>query len=367
VSQISSQATRIAVLILYLVLTNSCKVGTSFTNEYRQNHDGTISVEIPEVFELVNIGYALTENGQKHPWMVKKDQYFDKVVAYFKDYSGHELIKVLNDQVAKSYSYYYQERDNAYGFRFSGNKIVKTNYGNLHGSRTIKSNIRLWEDFAEKSNFKDFYKSNNEYYEELRKDIHQYAPISQMWQWLESKFPKIEYSSYKIVVSPLIKGSHSTARVADGDFSECIMFVSDASPKPEKYTESIWEGKYSRVIFTEIDHNYVNPTSSKFRSQIKEAMDHWQDWNDQKQGYKDSQATFNEYMTWSIYTLYLYEHFSASDFQRLKSDMETFMMEYRGFIRFREFNEMLLELYKQEPLRPIEEFYSPMIEWIGNR
>jgi Domain of unknown function (DUF4932) len=354
------------ILILLLTLSISCKVSTSFTGEYRKTHTGKIVVEVPEVFELVNIGYALTENGQNHPWMVKKNPYFDKVVTYFKDFSDHELIQKLNDQVSDSYYYYFQERDNAYDFRFSGDKIVRTNYGNLHGSRTIKKDLRLWEDFAKKSKFREFYHSNRTYYEELKKDIDQYAPVRQMWQWLENKFPGIKYDSYKIVTSPLIRGSHSTARVADGDFSECIMFVSDATPKPEKYTESIWQGKYSRIIFTEIDHNYVNPTTSKFRDQISKAMADWENWNEQKQGYTSAQTTFNEYMTWAVYTLYLYDNYSDTDFARLKGDMEDFMVSYRGFNRFREFNQLLLELYQEQPYSPIESFYNPVIEWINN-
>lgn len=101
------------------------------------------------------------------------------------------------------------------------------------------------------------------------KALPQLLPVRPMWTWLEREFPNTRYQSYRIVLSPLIGGSHSTQRYFAEDgakvFGENVMFVCgtahlDAIPT---LGEKQKEGLMSGIVFTEIDHNYVNPATEK--------------------------------------------------------------------------------------------------------
>src|SRR5690606_2091926 len=132
----------------------------------------------------------------------------------------------------------------------------------------------LVEDFARQSGFRKFYKSNAAYYARQIKRQKELMPVRNMWQWLEEKFPGTKYQSYKIVFSPLIGGSHSTqnfvAYYEDSFFKESVMFVCgpDRYDQSAELSEKQKEGLLSGIVFTEIDHNYVNRVSYKFRKTI---------------------------------------------------------------------------------------------------
>ncbi|MBI5217644.1 MAG: DUF4932 domain-containing protein [Bacteroidia bacterium] len=363
----------VAVFGLLIFLFSSCQVAyflfhpkVKFTDAYIKSQDHQFTVETPEIFELVNVAYALSENGQKHPWMVnKKKNYYNEVRNYFAAYTTHPLILKLNKKVKKDYQYYFEERDNAYGYEFSNDKIVTNNYKNLHGIHTIGADLDLWEDFAKESKYKRFYEFHKEYYQQVIANIKKLLSLNRMWAWLENKFSN-KYNSYKIVVSPLIYGSHSTSRVMDKDFIECIMFVSDAERDTSRYKPEVFQGLYARVVFTEIDHNYVNPVSEKFKKQIKTAMRDLNAWNNGKQGYDNTQMTFNEYMTWAVFSLYLKDNYLKDDFDAVNNKTVDMMVNYRGFTKFSEFDKKLLELYEKNP-ENIEGLYPEIINWMNSR
>lgn len=333
-----------------------------FSKTKTENNTIESEIAIHEVIELVHIAYSITETGKKHKWFIKKNnKYYKEVLEHFGQFNSHELIEKINALMIKNYSYAICQRSNAFVFIFDENNIIKNNYDEFYKTGSIQKEISLWEDFAMKSNFRSFYQSHSEYYDSIIQETHQFLPIESMWKWLENKFPSQHYDSYKIAISPLIGGTHNTIR----NKRECIMFVSDASPKPNKYSDEIWKGKYSRVVFTEIDHNYVNPISNKYSKHINKVMNDWTSWNNQKQeSYNNPISTFNEYMTWAVFTLYLYDNYDTADFILLHESMEDFMLDYRGFNKFKEFNQALLGIYKKSESKNIEELYPQIISWM---
>jgi len=122
-----------------------------------------------------------------------------------------------------------------------------------------------------------------------------------------------------------------------------------------------------REIFTEIIHNYVNPVSDNYIDEIGKAIPDYKQWNKQKNGYSSSISTFNEYMTWAIFSLYVMDNYQNNYLDEIISFQEDFMVAHRKFIFFKEFNQQLMELYTNMENKTqkiaIEDFYPAMLKW----
>lgn len=344
-----------------------------FSDAYIQKQKGKYKVYAPKVHELVNIAIALTEVGAKDNNMIPKGfDYYERVMAYFEPYKSHPLIDSLNNHITeaygmsgKTYEYYYNIRMNANIYSYKDGKIVNDSpYKRMSfGEDNYLNNLLpLLEDFSEKSKFNEFYKANETYYKSLIDDYYKLVPVDKMWQWIENKF-LVKHDSYKIYFSPLVGGAHSTKTFKDNGFSETLMFVNGPT-LPDQYSEKEKEAILSRIVFTEIDHNYVNPTTNKY-PEINSLLKPLNCWNKSEQGYGSSYATFNEYMTWSVFTLYLYDNFNEEVFNKRNTALENFMMsKSRGFIKFKSFNRYVLDWYKKNPNVSLEKLYPEVIQWI---
>lgn len=338
-----------------------------FTKDYRKQNKGKYKVLSPKVLELVNVCIALTEVSEKDNNLTfKLSDYYKKVIRHFEPYKNQPLIDSLNTNLKKNRNdYYYNIIMNANMYSFDGDKIVnETTFNRMGfgGSDYLKELLPLLEDFTKKSDFHTFYNENKEYYQSLINDYTKLVPVDKMWKWLEVKFP-IKHDSYKVYFSPLVNGMHSTQHFEDNGFSETTMHV-NAPILVENFSDKEKEAILSRIIFTEIDHNYVNPTTDKF-TELTSLLTPLSCWNSNVDWYNNSYAIFNEYMTWAVFTLYLYDNFDKEIFERRNKAIEDFMIsKNRGFIKYKEFNSFVLNWYKKNPEASLEELYPPVIEWI---
>jgi len=131
----------------------------------------------------------------------------------------------------------------------------------------------------------------------------------------------------------------------------------------ENYPDTSKEAKLTRIVFTEIDHNYVNPATNKF-SEINEIMQPLECWNKGAQAYGNSYATFNEYITWVVFTLNLYDNFDTKIFNKHNKEEADFMQNGRGITRFHAFNNFVLNWYKKNQNKSLTELYPVVVEWI---
>jgi hypothetical protein len=256
----------------------------------------------------------------------------------------------------------------ACGFYFDEqNKIVKDEtYNQLNWSHKnyidpLRSDL---EDFSSQTGFREFYQSQREYYNRLIEMMTDQMPIDRQWKWLEDRFPD-KYDYYKITFSPLVNGSHSTNNFETDDFKETIMFICGPI-EGQKFPEKIKEGLMTRVVFTEIDHNYVNPISDKFEKEIDRAFKDRSEWTSGKdsKNYGSPVSVFNEYMTWSVFNLYALDTYGEEDFKIINDRVELQMTEWRGFSKFKEFNQRLLYLYKNKAEgENMVDLFPKILEW----
>jgi len=335
-----------------------------FDAAYVAAQQGRVTIEIPEVYELANIALAITPEGLNRPGLIEKEGlYYQRVLDHFLPYKDHPLIATINYTDIRDY---YGFRENSFAYSFEGDAITDGGqYANIRPPNLFAEHRALVEDFAKVSRFKEFYRANTTFYQEQVDTYQVKIPIRNMWSWLEERFPN-RYNSYKIVFSPLIGGSHSTVRFTDNGLAETVMFVSGPERYGKPVSPAIEAGLLARVVFTEIDHNYVNPVTETYKEQVDSAFSKLQVWAaPEKTGlYPTSRSIFNEYMTWAVFILYIHDTEEPAVAQAVTDRTVEQMVEMRGFVQFRSFSEQLLKLYREQKAgQTLVDVYPEILAW----
>lgn len=360
-------------LMLLLLCSNTLfaqQKNANFKAHYIAEHAQKCSYEILEVQELAHIIIALTPQGAKDSVMISHNTaYYTAVLAHFSKYKNEKIVQDFQKILDKNNLKYYDIKMSACGFYFENDKIIRdTIYKTMNWQRKrsfIQPFLQKMQDFALKTGFRNFYKKHQSHYDSLATTVETKADVQAEWQWLAQHFTS-RYDSYRVLFSPLSAGMHSTRNFENNNFRQAVMFVSAPHDNP-KFNKNVNKAQAMRLIFTEIDHNYVNPCSDIYIKKIKKAFHDKQKWANKKvfyRNYTTEYKIFNEYMTWAVFNLYAYDHFSASDFQVINHDVESIMTNYRGFINFHDFNQKLLDLYKKRPPNtPILALYPAILDW----
>ena len=346
-----------------------------FSEEYIALHKGKFDVVVPEVHELANIIVAISKIGQEDSNMVDMTtDYYKEVLAHFLPFKDHKAIELMNDNITavfdnESYWYYYAMKMNACGYLYNDNDeivddgiIGKMGFGNEDDP--FVKHKEIFEDFALKSNFRTFYADHKGYYNSLITTYRELNPIDKMQNWLEGKF-NFKYGNYLVTFSPLVGGAHSTQQFADNGFKQTVMFVCRSEYSEDN--RNIDEMLNSRVVFTEIDHNFVNPTTDKYVDRVNEVFSVREKWADDEvngaSAYDSPYAVFNEYMTFALFSLYCIENFPSDDVKTYIPRMERMMTKHRGFINFDAFNQELIRIYESNPAITVDDIYVQMFDW----
>jgi hypothetical protein len=336
-----------------------------FSDQYIAANKGKWSLEIPEVQELVHIVMAITPTGIADSNLVDHTtEYYQKVLAHFGKFKNEKIVQWINRELPQRYPYLKMD---ACGFYFNAaDSIVKDQtYDQLSWTQnSIEGYIPELRQFAIRTSFRKFFRDNASYYEELGSLMRKQLTIDKQWQWLEHKF-SLRYDNYRITFSPLVYGSHSTNRFEGNNFNQTIMFICGPVTH-QRYNANVTEGFMTRVVFTEIDHNYVNPASDYYSDVIYSIFSDRSKWTAGKDSdhYEDALSVFNEYMTWAVFTLYAMDTYPAADFRIINERTEMQMVDRRGFCNYKAFNAKLMELYRAPNApRLIADLYPAILEW----
>jgi hypothetical protein len=307
----------------------------------------TVHVEIPEVYELANVILALTDYQQLAPHTVLRSAYLDEVIAHFGPHRSHPVVTRLNSRLtsggAWNYDAYFGFRENSYAYAFDGSRLIRHSAQRPWGGTDVfASELAQVEDFAVRSGFRDFFAAHRDLYADQMELYPRIVRTDRMWFWLEGAFPA-RYDRYRIVFSPLIYGSHSTYRPTGA--RETVMFIAGPNILPETTPEPIRTAELERLVFTEIDHNYVNPVTDLYRDRVSHIISDLSAWNRDPRNYRSATATFNEYMTWAVFNLYARDAYDSTTFAGYRETVIRNMVGGRGFPKFREFEQAVTDLY----------------------
>jgi hypothetical protein len=349
----------------------------NFNNEYVKNNNDKTTIEINETQELVYLILSITDLGTSTPNMTNQNtEYFQDIKAHFGQYSNLPVVHKFNTLLSENLINYFILGTNAYGFEFEGNKIVPTKVYNflakgvgnfevdINPIVTYKKDL---EEFAEKSGYRKFYKDHKKYYNDLKAEYQKYAAIEEQKKWLENKFD-FKINSYRVLTSPLIAGLNATQTFEDNNFKEILLFLPTIRNN-KQWSEKFNQAINTRIIFTEIDHNYVGPDSEKNLDTINSIFDKREKWvnveNKGTEHYPNALRVYDEYLTWGTFILYSYDKYGSEKelFNQIVENVNDMMINKKGFPKAKEFNEELLNLYKKSEDKKMEGLYKPLFEW----
>jgi hypothetical protein len=369
---------KIAIYSLLLfngVFVNEC-FGQSRTDNSATLIDEKVTYEIPMAFELMHIAIALTDtnivsNGYKvHNEVINKNSnYYKEVIKHFAPYKNHQLIVDLNKYLRENAANYLYNVQIGCNLNFNNNRLEKVSI--MPWIRRAYINVKAVsknkiEDFALISNFEKFYSAHKAYYNSELKAVKQNSNVNEQQKWLEKEF-YAKYDNYRIIISPLMGDTHFTQRFKFRGKRECIMWVKTFNGNNQQIN-NIEKARYIGTVMTEIDHNYINPVSDKYKKELNALMgnSYRTKWTNggASNSYKTGYSVFNEYLTHAVYLLFVNQALNDSEKLAVDNSKIEVMTSVRKFIKFAEFYEKLESLYQaRKPNETITDLYPKIIEW----
>lgn len=351
-----------------------------FDSAYRASHAGKTFVEIPEVYELVNVAIALTPTATKEKYLVyQRSPYYAAVRKWFDGQKDHPLIAALDEALARSPNAYFSLKMNGYAFEFNERgDIVPSRVYDRTGFRSERTNtlrpyLQQLQSFATATGFREFYKSQASTYAAQIAFYRDEANVAEMTKWLDRNFPRSnDYDTYKIVFSPLVYANQSTTWFESNGFKELQPHVNYPYPEdiargfPEPLSPAAAIVYRGNIVFTEINHGYINPEGERYRERILKATSRRELWVDagKPSTYYPGTGTFNEYMNWALVSLRIADHAPAAEQERMIAKVEQMMTGSRGFPQFAAFDQFLLKLYRgRKPGATVADLYPQIITW----
>jgi Domain of unknown function (DUF4932) len=350
-----------------------------FDKKYQELHRGKTFIEIPEVYELVNVAIAMTPIGIEDKNLIFKDSdYYKRMREWFDKYSAHPLLVALNGELKRNPGRYFTLKMNGYAFEYDKRgKIVQSKIYNRTGfrdetSNSLKPYLSQLQSFSDETHFRDFYKQNLETYESQIAFYRDTANIAEMKRWLDKNFPASnDYDTYKIIFSPLVAYNQSTTWFSSNGFRELQPHVNFPYPQDARryygqmseVGQNVFRGN---IIFTEINHGYINPEADKYADRILKAISRRDRWVDKSKGplYYGGIGAFNEYMNWALVSLRIVDYAPKDEQDRMIANIDRMMVRNRGFLQFEKFDRFLVSLYRNRPAgKTIADLYPQIIGW----
>ena len=346
-----------------------------YTPEHIAAFDGKNSFSVPKVYELVNIAIALTPRGRDTTnWLVYRAHYFEELQAYFAPVRDHPFVQFLQAEMDRDQLNYFFHKMSSYAYDMGDDGKLRpsavytsTNFDGRASSLAGKE--ALIQSFANDSKFSTFYDVHRPWYGELEKKFADRVDIAAMKEWLAGNFPDVKpYNHVNVVFSPLVNGSQSTTRMNENGFREAQLhmnfpYLGNASAD---LTEAGKKLQLGALTFTELNHNYINPTADRYAAEIAAAFAAYpREKGSTTALYADRMSYFNELMNWGLIDLYAVDKASPDDFPKLQRNTAD-IMKGRGFTQFAEFAPFLTKLYRERPAgTTLADLYPRIIDWFA--
>ncbi|MEO5682004.1 MAG: DUF4932 domain-containing protein [Chitinophagaceae bacterium] len=346
-----------------------------FTKQYAAANNNKTAVEIPEIYELINILYAITPTGKTDPDVVYKNgDYYKDVMAWFDKYNTEPVVAII-DSLLKAGKYPHVKMD-AYAFNFTTkNQVIKSAvYDRVSwgSTNTLAPFIKEVERFARESDFRRFFQLHSPLYRQQVAVYRDSLNTKAMQAWLNKNFPGTRYNAFKIIFSPLVAYNQSAVWLEDNGFKEAQAHVN--YPYPEDFanldlSEKAIHVMRGNIVFTELNHAFINPEAEKpvYEARLRKAFADINKWieKDKPAGnYANVYACFEEYMNWVLVSLRYVDEAPAAELEQLLARNERNITTRRGFRRFTEFNKYIVGIYRdRKPGQTVADLYPQIVDW----
>lgn len=323
-----------------------------------------ITVAGSEAYELANIVLALTPYGQQDQWEVAKNsRYYREVQAQFAPYAQHPLLAQVNYS-RKEWDKYLSFRTDAFAFTFDaqGQLVRQFPFFAQEPHHAFDEHLGLITDFVRTSGFRAFYQRHQPYYDSLRVAYQSSQHLPEVLAFLAAELGQAPPDArYAIVFSPLVgrMNCHRDVNHVATDFITLPEYLLNPTAAQAPAAADVASGIH--MLFTEMDHGFVNPVTDQYAAQVTAAFAPaaW----DKGSGYeKDPFGTFNEYMTWAVYDLFVNQYFPQVAAQVCQN--WAMQNESRGFFASTLFNEKLRDLYAhRQKGQTLRDLYPSLLKW----
>lgn len=369
-------------LFILLVCISSSLCATAqekvnFDQAFQKANQGKPRIEVPPLKELLHIMLAITKSGLENEDMVNQQgNYYQDVLRHFKPFEQEPIIKTFDSLLNASLYNYIFITGNAMSYDLQGTRL-KRNPNYIFPARSVANMVikvnpldiykKDIEAFAKKSSFQNFYSRHKVYYARIISDYQSGANLAKQWKWLEKNF-KARIDSYLILCSPLINGLNFTFEFSDKGFRQINMVLPplDHDLKLSALQNELFN---TRVMFTEIDHNYVDPPSKDNKATIDSVFKKRVDWvNEKAEGtyaYPSPFKVFNEYMTFAVFICYCQDNYNQEVYRETRNNVIRLMAD-RGFPKMEAFTACLEKARLASPDKKIDDLYPQLLNLLAN-
>lgn len=352
-----------------------------FDAAYQKAHRGTIVPEVSEAYELVNIALAMTATGIADRNLVFHDSpYYQAVREWFEPYRMHPAITALDSALKQNGNGYFNLKMNGYAFVFdrAGRLRPSPVYDRTgfvdERQNSLRPYLAQLQAFADTSRFREFFRQHKSVYDSQVAFFRDTADVQAMRVWLDREFPRSSgYDGYRVIFSPLVAYNQSATWLESNGYRELQAHVNFPYPsdmvRRARGVALTPEGEVllrSDIVFTELNHGYINPEADRYADRVRAATDRREHWVDPAKGprYYTGMGAFNEYMNWALVSLRAVDFASEPDQRALITIVDRMMTQSRGFPRFAAFDAHLIELYRNRPPgTTVADLYPRILEW----
>lgn len=350
-----------------------------FGADYVAEFGGRTVVEVPEVYELMNIAIALTPTAISDADLVYRDsEYYRTVRTHFDRFASHPLIAKLDSALRAELSNYFPIKMNAYSLVFDQTgQIVRSPIYDRTGFNGVYKNAALpflddLNSFASESDFRAFYAGQQAVYDREKTFFENEADVGGINEWLMREFPTVPaYSGIKVIFSPLVAYNQSLTTIEADGYRELQAHINYPYDRSPGLTDKGGVIQRSAVLFTEMNHGFVNPTTKVYAAAVEAALSNrnlWANDHGAAANYPGAQLLFDEYMNWGLVGLYYHDRMTPEDFAIAYPLIVENLQDGRGFRKFSTFQEYLLGLYTtRQQGQTIEALYPSIIQWFAEQ
>ena len=181
---------------------------------------------------------------------------------------------------------------------------------------------------------------------------------------------RIKSHNLESFFSPLVSYNQSSTWFRSNGFRELQPHVNfpyqqdvNRTGSISRRAEPIYRGN---IVFTELNHGYINPEGTKYAQQIAAAISNRDKWvnKDKGEGYYRGNLAFNEYMNWGLVSLRIMDYVPADEQEQLIARVERSMFKGRGFLQFKAYNRFLMDVYANRSSQTtVADMYPEIIAW----
>jgi|GEM_PF-3090290 len=325
----------------------------TFDEAYRAAYKGKVRVEVPEVYELVNIAITLSDYAKENPDAIAPSPYADEVRAHFSPWGEHPFIQAVNALFESDGGMYAILKMKGAAFDFTAGATIKRSdiYKNIGWGQNVLIPLQSqMSDFAERSGFRTFYDEHRPLYRAQINEIQTDINLREMWDWLQGQFPDVQaYDTVRVLFSPLVGYNQSLATFDSNGFRELQPHVNfPRLVASRNRSDAADEAVRGVPLFTELNHGFINPVTDAMTDEIYTAMGAdltpYVRANSAATSYNGHTAVYTEMLNWALVSVYAQSKLDEATALEVSQNISDSMVNGRGFKRFEAFQDALLQI-----------------------